>query len=124
MYRSEKFNPGLFGKLFHLGDKLSGANRWLKLGDALPWEKLDESYGRYFAEGAGRPAKDSRLVCGLLIVKLGKTLVPSRTLDEGKFTRAAKQPRRRQIDLRPTGALEASSLPRCEAAAVVPARST
>ena len=74
MYRSEKFNPGLFGKLFHLGDKLAASNRWLKLGDAFPWEKLDESYGRYFAEGAGRPAKDSRLVCGLLIVKRLKGL--------------------------------------------------
>ena len=74
MYRSEKFNPGLFGKLFHLGAKLAAANRWLKLGEAIPWEKLDVSYSRYFAEGAGRPAKDSRLVCGLLIVKRLKGL--------------------------------------------------
>ena len=74
MYRSEKFNPGLFGKLFHLGEKLSAANRWLKLGELLPWEKLDASYGRYFAEGAGRPAKDSRLVCGLLLIKRLKGL--------------------------------------------------
>lgn len=74
MYRSEKFNPGLFGKLFHLGDKLAASNRWLKLGEAIPWEKLDVSYGRHFAEGAGRPAKDSRLVCGLLIVKQLKSL--------------------------------------------------
>lgn len=69
MYRSERFNPGLFGKLFHLGAKLAETNRWLKLADALPWEKLDAEYGRYFAAGQGRPAKDSRLVCGLLLVK-------------------------------------------------------
>lgn len=74
MYRSEKFNPTLFGKLFHLGAKLADANRWLKLAEALPWEKLDAEYGKHFAAGQGRPAKDARLVCGLLVVKQLKTL--------------------------------------------------
>ncbi len=74
MYRSEKFNPTLFGKLFHLGEKLAGSNRWLKLAEALPWEKLDGEYGRYFSAGYGRPARDSRLVCGLLAVKRLKSL--------------------------------------------------
>lgn len=74
MYRSEKFNPTLFGKLFHLGSKLAEGNRWLRLAEALPWERLDEEYGRHFAAGQGRPAKDSRLVCGLLAVKQLKNL--------------------------------------------------
>lgn len=74
MYRSERFNPTLFGKLFHLGERLSSGNRWLKLAEALPWEKLDSGYGRYFSAGYGRPAKDSRLVCGLLAVKRLKGL--------------------------------------------------
>ena len=74
MYRSEKFNPSLFGRLFHLGGKLSLANRWLRLAEALPWGKLDEAYGRYFSAGYGRPAKDSRLVCGLLAVKQLKNI--------------------------------------------------
>ncbi|HCE97960.1 MAG: hypothetical protein A2X34_03075 [Elusimicrobia bacterium GWC2_51_8] len=74
MYRSEKFNPSLFGKLFHLGDKLSSRNRWLKLAEALPWERLDAAYGRYFSAGYGRPAKDSRLACGLLAVKQLKNI--------------------------------------------------
>ena len=74
MYRSEKFNPTLFGKMFHLGEKLAQGNRWLKLAEVLPWEKLDEAYGRYFSAGYGRPAKDSRLVAGLLVVKQLKGL--------------------------------------------------
>jgi hypothetical protein len=74
MYRSEKFNPTLFGKLFHLGSKLAEGNRWLRLAEALPWERLDEEYGKHFAAGQGRPAKDSRLVCGLLAVKQLKNL--------------------------------------------------
>ncbi|PIU17642.1 MAG: hypothetical protein COT18_12940 [Elusimicrobia bacterium CG08_land_8_20_14_0_20_59_10] len=82
MYRSEKFNPPLFGKLFHLGGKLSGSNRWLKLAEALPWEKLDAAYGRYFSAGYGRPAKDSRLICGLLAVKQLKGLSNEETAAE------------------------------------------
>ncbi len=74
MYRSEKFNPSLFGKMFHLGAKLAAGNRWLKLAETLSWEKLDAEYGKYFAAGYGRPAKDSRLVCGLLVVKQLKNL--------------------------------------------------
>ena len=74
MYRSEKFNPSLFGKLFHLGDKLDASNRWLKLAEALPWEKIDAAYGRYFSASYGRPAKDSRLACGLLAVKQLKNI--------------------------------------------------
>lgn len=74
MYRTEKLNPALFPKLFHLGSKLDHGNRWLKLAELLPWEQWDELYGRYFAPGQGRPAKDSRLVCGLLVVKLVKNL--------------------------------------------------
>jgi IS5 family transposase len=65
MYRSEKFNPTLFGKLFHLGARLDDENRWLKLSAVIPWEKLDAEYGQYFTQGSGRPAKDSRLVKNL-----------------------------------------------------------
>jgi hypothetical protein len=74
MYRSERFNPTLFGKLFHLGEKLASGNRWLRLAEVMPWEKLDAGYGKYFVQGYGRPAKDSRLVCGLLAVKRLKGL--------------------------------------------------
>ncbi len=75
MYRSEKTNnPLLFPKLFNLGTRLDYDNRWLKLGEAMPWDKLDELYGKYFAKDYGRPAKDSRLITGLLTVKLVKNL--------------------------------------------------
>jgi len=75
MYRSDKSNePMLFPRLFHLGARLDYSNRWLKLAEAMPWKKLDELYGKYFAKNSGRPAKDSRLIAGLLTVKLVKNL--------------------------------------------------
>ena len=82
MYRSEKFNPSLFDKLFHLGGNLASSNRWLKLAEVLPWGKLDEAYGRHFSAGYGRPAKDSRLVCGLLAVKQLKNISDDDTVAE------------------------------------------
>ncbi len=83
MYRSEKNNnPMLFPKLFHLGGRLDDSNRWLKLGEAMPWEKLDELYGKYFTKGYGRPAKDSRLITGLLTVKLIKNLSDEEAVQE------------------------------------------
>lgn len=60
--------PALFPDFFQLGAKFDASNRWLKLAEVIPWEKLDELYGKYFSE-TGRPAKDSRLVCGLFILK-------------------------------------------------------
>ena len=70
MYRpKDRKTPPLFPELFPLGGGLSRDNRWLKLAGLVPWERLEEVYRKYFSEGMGRPAKDSRLICGLLIVK-------------------------------------------------------
>lgn len=70
MYRpKDRKTIPLFPELFPLGGGLSADNRWLKLAGLVPWERLEEIYRRYFSEGMGRPAKDSRLICGLLIVK-------------------------------------------------------
>jgi|GEM_PF-1138223 len=59
--------PPLFPELFPLGGALNGQNRWLRLAAAVPWDRLEEIYARQFTD-TGRPAKDARLVCGLLIV--------------------------------------------------------
>lgn len=70
MYRpKDRKTIPLFPELFPLGGGLSADNRWLKLAGLVPWERLEEIYRKYFSEGMGRPAKDSRLICGLLIVK-------------------------------------------------------
>jgi hypothetical protein len=41
----------------------------MKLGRLIPWKQMEEVYRGYFSERMGRPAKDSRLICGLLVVK-------------------------------------------------------
>lgn len=82
MYTNDKNTPKLFPNFFHFGNSIDADNRWLKLSELLPWGKLDILYGPYFSENTGRPAKDSRLICGLLIIKYLKKLTNEEVLQE------------------------------------------
>lgn len=44
-------------------------NRWVKLSQCVPWDKLAESYYQGLASDRGRPTKDARLVIGAVIIK-------------------------------------------------------
>ena len=48
---------------------LDRGNRWVKLGECIPWDELAEEYYRGLSRERGRPAKDARLVIGAVIVK-------------------------------------------------------
>lgn len=69
MYRKKERNTQmLFRELMPFGGKLNENNRWLRLRDLIPWEELEEEYGRYFSE-RGRPALDAQLVIGVICIK-------------------------------------------------------
>lgn len=72
----------LFPELFPFGGKLNAGNRWLKLSVLMPWEELEGVYCRYFSKTMGRPAKDSRLMIGLLIVKHMKQVSDEAVVEE------------------------------------------
>lgn len=83
MYRpKDRKTAPLFPELFPLGGGLNADNRWLKLSSFIPWDRLEGIYRKYFSEGMGRPAKDSRLICGLLIVKHAEGYADKRTVLE------------------------------------------
>lgn len=44
-------------------------NRRVKLGECIPWDTLTEAYYQSFTTKMGRPAKDSRLIVGAVIIK-------------------------------------------------------
>ena len=44
-------------------------NRWVKMGECIPWDKLAEGYYQGLSVKQGRPAKDARLVIGAVIIK-------------------------------------------------------
>ena len=60
-------------ELFELQESLSGlskSNRWVKLADNLPWDKIEQEYNKRLKNrhnGAGN--KPARMVVGALIVK-------------------------------------------------------
>ncbi len=44
-------------------------NRWVKLGECIPWDDFSEAYYQRFSTQIGRPAKSARLVIGAVIIK-------------------------------------------------------
>jgi IS5 family transposase len=70
LYRAkDRKTMPLFPELFPLGGGPRPDNRWMKLGRLIPWNQMEEIHRKYFSDRTGRPAKDSRLIRGLLVVK-------------------------------------------------------
>jgi len=44
-------------------------NRWVKMSQCTPWDELAEGYYQSLSKRQGRPAKDARLVIGVVILK-------------------------------------------------------
>jgi hypothetical protein len=44
-------------------------NRWIKLSACIPWDEFSNAYYQSFNANTGRPAKDGRLVVGVVIIK-------------------------------------------------------
>lgn len=55
-----------FGMVHQLN--LDPQNRWIQLGNHIPWDKLFEIYRNYFSD-KGRPSVNPRMVIGSLIIK-------------------------------------------------------
>ena len=69
MYKSkDRKTLVLFPELFPFGGKLNEDNRWLRIAELIPRDDLEDEYRRHFSD-VGRPAKDARLVIGLLLLK-------------------------------------------------------
>jgi len=70
--------------LFELEKFLTGlnkSNRWVKLGDNIPWDKVEKEYNkrlRISHNGAGN--KSARMVVGALIVKHVENLSDEKTI--------------------------------------------
>jgi len=49
--------------------RLDKGNRWIKLGDSIPWDALASIYYRSMSSDMGAPAIDARTVIGAMIIK-------------------------------------------------------
>jgi len=69
MYKNkDDETPEIFSELSPFGGRLNAHNRWLRLAAAISWQEVEDKY-RSHLSSVGRPAKDARLVSGLLAVK-------------------------------------------------------
>jgi len=49
--------------------RLNKENRWVKLGESMPWDALAKIYYRLMSSDMGAPATDARIVIGAMIIK-------------------------------------------------------
>ena len=62
--------------------KLKKDNRWVKLADAIPWDYLEEIYGKKFSPKMGRPGLNARIAIGALIIKHRQNLTDEETVEQ------------------------------------------
>ena len=60
--RFDDFNQGC-------GMQLDKSNEWVRMGDLIPWQKLEHLYSVYFPSKSGRPAHPFREALGALIIQ-------------------------------------------------------
>lgn len=69
MYQAkDRLTTPMFGDMFDFESKLDKDNRWLKISKLIPWTDLERLYESRHSS-TGRPAKDSRLIIGLMLLK-------------------------------------------------------
>ena len=71
MYKKQALGQQDFHKFeLSFGYKMDPENRWVLLAKIIPWDKIEEKYGKLFSEKAtGAPAKTSRIAFGSLYLK-------------------------------------------------------
>jgi len=51
-----------------LGGRLSADNRWVKMGELIPWSEFESEYAENFPTEKGLRAKSFRMALGALII--------------------------------------------------------
>jgi IS5 family transposase len=72
-------NLSLFKTPFE--QSLSAKNRWVRMADLVPWDKLAGVFLSSMSQGEGRPSVDLRIVLGVLLVKHIEDLSDERTIE-------------------------------------------
>lgn len=62
--------------------RIDGNNRWVRLTNQIPWDKLARIYVKSLRDNFGRPSVDPRIVIGAMIIKSKKALTDEETVEE------------------------------------------
>jgi len=68
------------------GVELSADNRWVKLADLLPWEKIEERYAQNFTSEKGEVAKSGRLAFAALYIQNRLDIVDTEVVEQIRET--------------------------------------
>ena len=60
--------------------KLTSNNRWIKMADAIPWDKIVGHYDNLFKSAEGRPPISGRVILGAMIIKHIESLTDRGTI--------------------------------------------
>ena len=77
-YKPNPNQETIDGFFLPFGGKLSADNRWVKLAEMIPWEKIEEKYIESINEDRGRQALPSRLAFGACFIKQAEGLSDER----------------------------------------------
>ena len=66
MIKKKVYSPSLFCSL---ADMLDQRHPLYRLADKIDWRRFEEAFTPLYSQDMGAPAKDIRLMCGLLILK-------------------------------------------------------
>jgi len=70
MYRKDNPHQLTFENFYlPFGGHLRGDNRWIILADQIPWDQIEDAYGKLFCDDNGCPAKSARMALGALLIK-------------------------------------------------------
>jgi hypothetical protein len=69
MYRRRDNHPLFDNFLLPFDGKLDPENRWVRMAELIPWDRLEDLYGSKFSDGMGRPGKNVRVAFGAQIIK-------------------------------------------------------
>ncbi|MGB4268620.1 MAG: transposase, partial [Spirochaetota bacterium] len=87
MYRKQDHDQLEFENFYHpFGGKLRSDNRWVRLANAIPWDKLEDHYASLFSKDQGAPAKTFRMALGALIIKEKLNITDEETVEQIRET--------------------------------------
>jgi hypothetical protein len=82
MYQRKDPTPEFSKFEISFGGELRRDNRWVILGDLIPWDEVEKRYATLFSSENGRPALPVRTALGALVIKERLKISDEETVDQ------------------------------------------
>jgi transposase, IS5 family len=82
MYQQKDPTPEFSKFEMSFGGELRRDNRWVVLGDIIPWNEVEKRYAKLFSPETGRPALPVRVALGALVIKERLKISDEETVDQ------------------------------------------